>query len=99
MIAEGCDRLPSLCIERINEIHHADDNATVFIVRAGPISQAAVRLRAHDARIELPLERAGRSIQRKDFLRRRNPVEYSIDHDGAGLQAAGFLGVEGPSWL
>jgi hypothetical protein len=56
-------------------------------------------LRAGNAGIKFPKEFSGGGIEGEDFLGRRDAVEDGVDDDGAGLQAAGCAGVEGPGDL
>ncbi len=98
-IAEGWDRLARVGIERVDKIHYADEDATVLVVGTGPIGKAAIRLRTDNAGIEFPFLLPSRSVDRENFLRRRNAVENAIDFDGAGLKATGFTRVIKPGHL
>ena len=94
VFAESRDRLARVRVERIDEVHYADENPALLAI--GPVGEAAIGLRAFDTGVELPQELAGRGIEGKDFLRGRDSVEDSVDLDGARLQASEFLGVKAP---
>ena len=95
IFAEGWNGLAGCGVQRVNEVHYADQNALVIV--GGPRGEAAVRLRADDTWIELPQNLAGGTIEGEDFLRRRDSVQNAIKDDWAGLETARFLCIEGPS--
>src|SRR5262249_42424229 len=66
-------------VERIEKIHHADEDALVGGSWAGPESQAARGLRADDAGIEGPDELAGGGVEGKDFLGGSDAVETAVN--------------------
>ena len=96
VIAEGRNWLASGGIELVDEIHNADDDAPVFLIRAAPKSKAAVGLCTRNAGVEVPFQRAGGGIYGKDFLRRRDPEKNAVNFDWACLQSAAFCSVERP---
>src|SRR4051812_6168796 len=96
LIAEACDRLASVSSELVNEVHDADDNATVFVVGAGPIRQTANGLGPDNTGVEFPFQFAGCGVEGKNFLRRRNAVQHPSYFNGTSLQTAGFSGVIRP---
>src|SRR6516164_6664806 len=97
VVAESRDGFARAGVECVEVVEDADEDAGLFPLRRLPKCQATVGLRADQAGIELPEEAAGGGVEREDFLRRRNPVEHSLYHDGAGLQAAFLSGVKLPS--
>ncbi len=97
IFSESCDGFAGRGIERVNEVHYADQNCAVASGR--PISQSAIGLRAPDSGIERPYQLACRRIQGEHFLRRSQPVEHAVHDNWTGLQAAGFLRVERPGDL
>src|SRR5260370_16771401 len=68
-------------VQSVEEIHHANQNALVLAV--GPVGETAVRLRAANARVELPEELAVRGIQGENFLRSCDSLEHALDDDRA----------------
>src|SRR5690349_7169969 len=94
LIAECSNWLAGIGIQLVNEVHDASDDAA--IVTGLPIGKAAIGLGALNAGIEFPFELSGGGVYGKDLLRGRDSVQNTVHHDGTGLQAASFLGVEGP---
>ncbi len=92
--AEPRNRLARGGIERVNEVHHGDEDALVLAAR--PVRQAAVGLRAAHARIELPPLLARGRVEREYLLRRRDSEKHAVDDQRARFQAPRFAGVERP---
>ncbi len=61
-----------------------------------PIGQAAIGLQTLDAGFEHPQKFSSGAIEREDFLRWSDTENHAVNNQGAGLQATGFPGVEGP---
>src|SRR5581483_8513119 len=94
LIAEAGNRLSGIGIQFVNKVHDAADDASV--VPMLPVRQSAVRLRAGDTRIELPLQCSGCGAEGENFLRGRYAVENSMNDDGTRLQPAAFAAVVSP---
>ena len=67
--------------------------------RETPVGETAIGLGAFDAGIEFPEQFSGGGVEREDFLRGSDAVENSVNDERIGLQAAFFVGVEGPGDL
>ena len=93
------DRFSRRRIQRINKIHHADDNPLVSPIRARPVSQPAHRLRPLDPRIEIPNHFPRRRIHRENLLRWRQPIQHAIHYNRTRLQPARLPRVISPRHL
>src|SRR3954469_2964299 len=74
LVTESRDGLAGLCVQFVNKVHHADDDAAIFVIRAGPVAETAVRLCANNAGIELPFQFSGGGVEGEDFLCWRDAV-------------------------
>ena len=97
IVSKHRNRLAGRGIQSVDEVHDTDQDS--FVLLAGPICQAAIRLRTFCAGIEFPQKIARCRVQSEDFLCGCDPVKYSVNNDGAGLQAAAFAGVKTPGHL
>src|SRR5205085_2578172 len=97
LVTKARNRLASVRIQRIQEIHDAHQNAAV--VPALPVGKPSIRLCALDARIKFPFQLPRGSIDSEYFLRWRDSIEHPVHHDGAGLQPASLLRIEPPGDL
>ena len=99
VLAECLDGFAGGSVQRVNEVHYADEDSLAGGVGVGPEGEAAVRLRAVDDGIEFPEQLAGGGFKGENLLSGSDSVKDAVDDDGAGLQAAGFLCVERPGYF
>ena len=88
------DRLARFRVERIKEVHHANENT--FVIAAGPVGKSAIWLHALDAGIEIPKKLASGRLERKDLLGRANPIQNPPDYKRTGLHSTLLTCVVAP---
>ena len=84
-------------IERINRIHYAGQDA--FFLAIAPVGQAAGGLPSLHRRDQTSTRACRWRRSGQSLFARRVRVEHTADDDRAGLQSAGFAGVETPGNL